>query len=110
MKKVILSALFGLISHFSFSQGSTYVNPYIKRDGSTVQGYYKTSPNNTNLDNYSTQGNNNPYNQQQGYKAKDYSYEAQNYGAGQTIETGPRGGQYYYNSNGNKTYVPKQPK
>jgi colicin import membrane protein len=27
---------------------------------------------------------------------------------GKTIYEGPRGGQYYYNSNGNKTYVKKQ--
>ncbi|MBK6497038.1 MAG: hypothetical protein IPG00_02265 [Saprospiraceae bacterium] len=39
---------------------------------------------------------------------KDYSSEAYNYGAGQTIYTGPRGGQYYYNSKGNKVYVPKR--
>lgn len=27
---------------------------------------------------------------------------------GETIHTGSRGGQYYINSNGNKTYVPKR--
>ena len=40
--------------------------------------------------------------------ARDYSRDAYNYGAGHTIHTGSRGGQYYYNSNGRKTYVPKR--
>jgi len=40
--------------------------------------------------------------------AKDYSSGSYNYGSGKTIQTGPKGGQYYYNSNGNKTYVPKR--
>ena len=30
------------------------------------------------------------------------------HGVGRIIQTGPRGGQYYNNSNGNKTYVPKR--
>ena len=36
------------------------------------------------------------------------SIGAYNYGSGRTIHTGSRGGQYYINSNGNKTYVPKR--
>lgn len=100
--------IFSILGFAAFSQ--TYVNPYTKKDGSAVQGYYKTAPNKTNTDNYSTQGNVNPYSGQSGTRARDYSSEAGNYGSGKTIQTGPRGGQYYYNENGNKTYVPKQPK
>jgi len=37
-----------------------------------------------------------------------YSSAAQNYGGGHVIYTGPRGGQYYINDNGNKVYVPKR--
>jgi hypothetical protein len=110
MKNLMLSFIFIILAFAAFSQIQTFVNPYTKKDGSTVQGYYKTAPNTTNLDNYSTQGNSNPVTGQIGTRARDYSSEAGNYGTGQTIQTGPRGGQYYYNENGNKTYVPKQPK
>ncbi len=85
-----------------------YQEGYQKSDGSYTNGHYKTQSNGTNLDNYSTSGNTNPYTQQSGSRAQDYSPEATNYGSGRTIHTGPRGGQYYINSNGNKTYVPKR--
>lgn len=86
----------------------SYVNGYYKKDGTYVDGYYKSDTNKTNWDNYSTQDNSNPYNGNNGYKAKDYSSDAYNYGSGNTIYTGPKGGQYYTNSNGNKVYVPKR--
>jgi hypothetical protein len=85
-----------------------YQNAYIKDNGTIVGGHYKTESNNTNWDNFSTKDNYNYTNGTTGTRAKDYSNEAQNYGSGQTIQTGSRGGQYYINSNGNKTYVPKQ--
>ena len=43
-----------------------------------------------------------------GSVAKDYSPQAENYGSGKVIHTGPRGGQYYINDKGNKIYIPKQ--
>ena len=39
----------------------TWVNGYTRRDGTYVNGYYRTTPNYTKLDNYSTKGNYNPY-------------------------------------------------
>lgn len=81
---------------------------YTKSDGTTVQTHHKTNSNNTNKDNFTTSGNYNPYNGKSGTKAKDYSPEARNYGSGKQIQTGPKGGQYYINNNGNKTYVPKR--
>ncbi len=89
---------------------NTYVEGYIKKNGDYVPSYQRTERNATNWDNYSTQRNKNPYTQQEGTKARDYSNESLNYGQGQKIQTGERGGQYYINSNGNKTYVPKQKK
>ena len=62
----------------------------------------------TNWDNFSTKGNSNPFTGSTGHRARDYSRDAYNYGSGHTIHTGSRGGQYYYNSRGNKTYVPKR--
>ena len=86
-----------------------YQSGYTKDNGTYVAPHYKTKSNNTNLDNFSTEGNYNYYNGTNGTKAQDYSNDAYNYGSGQTIQTGPNGGQYYINSNGNKTYVPKRP-
>jgi hypothetical protein len=85
-----------------------YQSGYIKTDGTPVRGHYKTNSNDTNWDNFSTTPNYNPYTGNTGTRAKDYSSDAYNYGKGQTIQTGPKGGQYYINSNGNKTYVPKR--
>lgn len=109
MKKLFLSliAVCG-ISYLANAQSTTYQSGYYRSNGTYVQGHYKTKRNNTNRDNYSTQDNYNYYNNTKGYRAKDYSTEAYNYGSGKTIYTGSRGGQYYINSNGNKVYVPKR--
>jgi hypothetical protein len=85
-----------------------YQSGYQRTDGTAVQSHYKTQSNNTNWDNYSTKGNTNTYTGESGSRSRDYSSGASNYGSGQTIQTGSRGGQYYINSNGNKTYVPKR--
>ena len=85
-----------------------YQQGYFKSNGTYVQPHFKTTKNSTNHDNYSTEENTNDYSQEKGTRARDYSTDAYNYGTGQTIQTGERGGQYYYNSKGNKTYVPKR--
>ena len=86
----------------------TWQKSYFRNDGTLVKGHYKTVRNNTNWDNFSSFGNYNPYNSSVGSRAKDYTPQVFNYGSGRTIYTGSRGGQYYINSNGNKTYVPKR--
>lgn len=112
MKKTLLTLAFIFTALTAFSQTNTqvrYQSGYYKPStGTYVQGHYKTVSNNTNKDNFSTTGNTNTYTQVKGTKAQDYSTQAQNYGSGKTIYTGSRGGQYYINSNGNKTYVPKR--
>ena len=97
----------------SWSTGTTnssvrYQRGYTRTDGTYVQGHYKTNSNSTNHDNFSTSGNINTYTGTTGTRARDYSSDAYNYGLGRTIHTGSRGGQYYINSNGNRTYVPKR--
>ena len=87
---------------------TTTVSGYTRSNGTYVNSHVRTMPNNTNWDNFSTKGNSNPYTGSTGYRARDYSSSAYNYGAGHTIHTGTRGGQYYYNSRGHKTYVPKR--
>ena len=45
-----------------------YVDGYQRSDGTYVQGHYRTDPNDTRLDNYSTRGNTNPYTGEPGYR------------------------------------------
>ena len=90
------------------SSSIRYQKGYTRSDGTYVQGHYKTNSNRTNHDNFSTLGNTNTYTGSTGSRARDYSSGAYNYGSGRTIHTGSRGGQYYINSKGNKTYVPKR--
>lgn len=87
---------------------TTTISGYTRSNGTYVQSHVRTMPNTTNWDNFSTKGNSNPFTGSTGYRARDYSSGAYNYGSGHTIHTGSRGGQYYYNSNGHKTYVPKR--
>ena len=52
----------------------TYVRGHTRRDGTYVQPHYRTSPNSTRNDNYSTRGNINPYTGQHGTQHRDYGY------------------------------------
>ena len=45
-----------------------WVNGYRKNNGTYVEGHYKTRPNHTVYDNWSTKGNVNPYTGKKGYK------------------------------------------
>lgn len=112
MKKIIFSLVFCLYFGILFAQtnqSTRYQSGYVKpTTGTKVKGHYKTATNNTNKDNFSTKGNTNTYTREKGSKAQDYSSGVGNYGKGKVIQTGSKGGQYYYNSKGNKTYVPKR--
>jgi hypothetical protein len=112
MKTIILISLVLIIYKYANSQvnsNTKYQNGYYKPStGNYVKPHFKTSKNETNHDNYSTQGNRNSYTGQTGYRAKDYSKKSYNYGSGKSIKTGPKGGQYYNNTYGRKTYVPKR--
>lgn len=59
------------------------VNGYTRSDGTVVKPYYRTAPNSTNTDNFSTIGNTNPYTGQAGWIPRDddkyaYSYISSN--------------------------------
>lgn len=124
MKKVFLLFVLMFVSASSFAQSTVYVNGHYRSNGTYVNGYYKTVPNQTVLDNYSTKGNYNPYTGNYGtvtpynYRSVNTlpnysktSYDTPSYSSYssspvyRTVYTGPRGGNYYINSNGNKTYV-----
>lgn len=112
MKKLIFLIAFMAFINLSYAQTNTstrYQKGYIKPStGTYVAPHNKTMTNSTNVDNFSTKGNANTFTGKTGSKAKDFSPEAKNYGSGKTIQTGTKGGQYYINSKGTKTYVPKR--
>ena len=62
--KLILVLLLVAIS--SAAIADTYVHGYTKNNGTYVEPYYRTDPNSTKFDNYSTKGNVNPYNGNEG--------------------------------------------
>lgn len=65
MRKLLISGLFSILTISTFfAQGwvnsnDHYVRPYVRSDGTYVKGHYRTNPNSTNRDNYSTLGNTN---------------------------------------------------
>lgn len=54
------------------NSGSHYVQPHITNQGTYVQPHYQTNPNTTQMDNYSTRGNINPYTGQMGTRSPRY--------------------------------------
>jgi len=54
-----------------------YVNGYTRSDGTTVSGYYRSSPNHTTSDNFTTYGNINPYTGEAGTRIYDDYYNEQ---------------------------------
>jgi hypothetical protein len=72
----ILLALLLLIVSELYSQTNpdhVYVNGYYRKNGTYVRPHYRTAPNNTNRDNFSTLGNVNPYTGKPGYIIPDNS-------------------------------------
>lgn len=64
MKKITATALLCALPFVVLSgtaSADDYVRGYTRNDGTYVQPHYQTERNNTKLDNYSTQGNVNPY-------------------------------------------------
>lgn len=66
MLKTITLALCATLTITSIAAADEYVRGYVKRDGTYVQPHYRSSPDSSYNNNYSTQGNTNPYTGQQG--------------------------------------------
>jgi hypothetical protein len=68
--------LYGTQSGGLYGTGSSLnshtVRPYATQQGTYVGGHHATNPNNTQLDNYSTRGNINPYTGQMGTRIPRY--------------------------------------
>ena len=84
------------ISRKQNKNAQVHVRPHVQKDGTYVQGYERTAPNNTNLDNYSTRGNVNPYTGQAGTQRP--SYEQPGYQA--PLQQVPQTPQCHIASNG----------
>ena len=72
------SGLYGTGSNSSGLYGtgsnpnSHYVQPHSNSNGTYTPGHYQTNPNSTQLDNYSTRGNVNPYTGATGTRSPRY--------------------------------------
>lgn len=60
----------GSSGHASSSPGSHDVSPHATKNGTFVEGHYQSNPNASKSDNWSTQGNNNPYTGKAGNKSE----------------------------------------
>ncbi len=60
MIRTILLAVF-LVGWAALAEGQTRVRPYFRTDGAYVSGHYRSSPNSSRMDNWSTYPNINPY-------------------------------------------------
>jgi hypothetical protein len=80
MKKVILALLAAAFIAPSLS-AQVYVRGHTRSDGTYVAPHYRSSPNSTTLDNYSTRGNVNPYTGRVGTRDPDAQPRSNPYGS-----------------------------
>ncbi len=65
MKKIAL--MFALLASASTATlADQYVNGHVRKDGTYVQPHYRSDANSNRFDNYSSQGNYNPYTGKEG--------------------------------------------
>ena len=131
MKNLFFLIVFFFTTALTFAQSQVWVSGYTRSNGTFVQGYYRTLQDHTINNNWSTVGNVNPHTGTSGtvprssyysstyysvptysssyssnyYSTPSYSAPTYNTTYSTPTYTGSRGGNYYYNSNGNKTYV-----
>jgi len=81
MKYTYILFFIGLFINLTAQTNSkeVYVKPYVKSNGTVVEGHYRTAPNSTNRDNFSTKGNTNPHTGKPGYVPPDNSSTFYNY-------------------------------
>lgn len=92
-------------------------NPYTGKAGTVPRDGYYTTPSSTNIPTYTSSTTSTYYPSSTTYRGDTKmpyyppnpttTYSIPSTTSSKTIYTGPRGGQYYINSNGNKTYVPR---
>lgn len=88
MKRIAISVFALLLA--GAVMADQYVSGYYRSDGTYVQGYYRSAPNSVRFDNYSSQGNANPYTGKAGTERNEQSAEPEwndsyNNGAGKAL-------------------------
>jgi hypothetical protein len=73
MKTIITIAALLCLTATIATAKDTYVNGYVKSNGTYVNGYYKSAPDNSHNNNYSTQGNYNPYTGKSGSESSTWN-------------------------------------
>ena len=73
MRKLLLAALLSIAAFSSAFAADVYVRGYTRSDGTYVAPHYRSSPNSTRNDNWSTRGNINPHTGRLGTKNPDYN-------------------------------------
>lgn len=76
MKKVLVLGL--LLGFANVAFADVYVNGYYRKDGTYVQPHHRSNSDGNFYNNYSTQGNVNPYTGQTGYKTHPQNYNNYN--------------------------------
>ncbi len=72
MKKMLIAVALTLAAGSAYAR-DTYVKPYVKNDGTYVEGHHRSAPNSNRFDNYNSQGNSNPYTGERGSERNEYS-------------------------------------
>jgi len=65
-----------------------YVNGYTRSDGTYVSGHFRSSPDSSYNNNYSTQGNTNPYTGQEGTQRSTWNDRTPEYNQRTTGDSG----------------------
>ena len=71
MKRFLLALV--LVAFSAVALADQPVRGYLRRDGTYVQPHYRTEPNQYRHDNYSSQGNVNPYTGRRGTQPNEFS-------------------------------------
>ena len=80
--KYFLFFIYLFLGVYAYSQTNprhVRVSGYYRKDGTYVQPYFRTAPNSTNRDNFSTKGNVNPYTGKPGWIKPDSEYNTFHY-------------------------------
>lgn len=76
MKRLLIAAIVTLGIAAPAFAGDQLVHGYVRKDGTYVAPYHRSTPNNTTSDNYSTYGNVNPYTGEAGTRQPAPAYSA----------------------------------
>ena len=78
MRKIPLLVMALILGWLSVAQAQVWVDPYNRKDGTQVQGHYRSNPDGNPYNNYSFPGNTNPYTGKQATGGPNRYLEKQN--------------------------------